>query len=76
MTADQPSELGATRRRMIEVLLGGGLLATFVSFLYPVLRYLVPPVVADLGSDEVVAAQVTELKPNSAKNFGNRSPRP
>ena len=49
-------------------------MATFVSFLYPVLRYLVPPPVADLGGDEVVAAKLTELKPNSAKifSFGSR----
>jgi len=74
MTADQPSELGATRRYMIEVFLGGGLLATFVSFLYPVLRYLVPPVVADVSEGEVVASKLTDFKPNSGKifRFGNR----
>jgi cytochrome b6-f complex iron-sulfur subunit len=61
------------RRRFVEFLLGGGLIATVVSFLYPVLRYLVPPAVADLGGDEVVAAKIHELKPNSAKifRFGN-----
>jgi len=74
MSVDPSSEFGPTRRRMIEVLLGGGLLASFVSFLYPVLCYLVPPPVADLGGDEVVASKITELKPNSAKifRFGSR----
>ena len=59
---------------MIGIFLGGGLLASFASFLYPVLRYLVPPAVADLGGDEIVAAKLTELKPNSGKifRFGNR----
>ncbi len=59
---------------MIEVLLGGGLLASFASFLYPVLRYLIPPAVANLGGDEIVAAKVSELKSNSAKifRFGSR----
>jgi len=63
-----------TRRRLVEVLLGGGLLASVASFLYPVLRYLVPPAVADLGGDSVVAAKVNELKPNSARifRFGSR----
>lgn len=67
-----PSEPG--RRRVIEILLGGGLLASLASFLYPVLRYLVPPAVADLGGDEIVAAKLTELKANSAKifRFGSR----
>jgi Rieske Fe-S protein len=62
------------RRRFVDVLLGGGFLATAVAFLYPVLRYLVPPKASDLGSDVVIAGRVGELKPNSGKifRFGNR----
>jgi cytochrome b6-f complex iron-sulfur subunit len=63
-----PQPNGA-RRRFIGVCLGGGLFASFVSFIYPVLRYLIPPVVADLGGDEIVAAKIAELKPGSAKTF-------
>jgi Rieske Fe-S protein len=61
------------RRRFVEVLLGGGFLATAAAFVYPVLRYLVPPNASDLGSDSVVAGRVGELKPNSGKifRFGN-----
>jgi cytochrome b6-f complex iron-sulfur subunit len=68
------SSSGKTRRRLVELLLGGGLLASLVSFAYPVLRYLVPPPVADLGGDEVIAAKVGELKPNSGMifRFGSR----
>lgn len=64
----------SARRRVIEFLLGGGLLASVVSFLYPVLKYLVPPPATDLGSDSVVAGRKGELKPNSGKifRFGNR----
>ncbi len=63
-----------TRRRFVELFLGGGLLASFASFIYPILRYLVPPAVAELGGDEIVAAKVAELKPNSSKifRFGSR----
>jgi Rieske Fe-S protein len=59
---------------LVELLLGGGVLASLVSFAYPVLRYLVPPPVADLGGDEVIAAKVGELKPNSGTifRFGRR----
>jgi cytochrome b6-f complex iron-sulfur subunit len=57
------------RRRLIGTLLGGGLLASVASFLYPVLRYIVPPAVTDMGGDEVVAAKVGELRPNSGKIF-------
>jgi Rieske Fe-S protein len=62
------------RRRFIRVLLGGGLIASAASFIYPVLRYLVPPAATDMGGDTVVAARVGELKPNSAKifRFGSR----
>jgi len=58
----------------MQVLLGGGLLASAVAFLYPVLRYLVPPAATDLGGDSVVAAKVGELKANSGKifRFGSR----
>jgi cytochrome b6-f complex iron-sulfur subunit len=68
------SDVEPTRRRVVELFLGGGLLASLISFVYPVLRYLVPPPVADLGGDEVVAAKVGDLKLNSAKifRFGNR----
>ena len=62
------------RRRFMQFLLGGGLLASAVAFLYPVLRYLVPPAATDLGGDSVVAAKVGELKVNSGKifRFGSR----
>ncbi len=74
MTADQFSQPEPTRRRVIEFLLGGGQLASFDSFIYTVLRYLVPPTVVDLGGDEIVAAKLNELKPNSGKifRFGSR----
>ncbi len=63
-----------TRRRLVEAFLGGGLFASLVSFVYPVVRYLVPPSVADLGGNEVIAAKIGDLKPNGAKlfRFGSR----
>ncbi len=74
MSAELPSQPQPARRRAIGIFLGGGLLATFASFLYPVLRYFVPPPVADLGGDEVVAAKVGAVKPNSGEifRFGSR----
>ncbi len=70
--SEQPAPL--PRRRFVEVLLSGGFLATAAAFIYPVLRYLVPPKVTDLGADSVVAGKVGELKPNSGKifHFGSR----
>ena len=74
MVADSHPQSKPARRRIIQVLLGGGLLGSFASFIYPVLRYLVPPPVAELGGDQVIAGKIAELKPNSAKifRFGSR----
>jgi len=74
MDHQQPRSEIPGRRRFAQILLGGGLTASIASFLYPVLRYLVPPVVADLGGDEVVASKIGDLKPNGSKifRFGNR----
>ena len=69
MSADESSNPGSTRRRVIEYFLGGGAIATFASFLYPLLRYVIPPPVADLGVNEVVAGKVGDLKPNSGAIF-------
>ncbi len=66
---NEAGEPSTPRRRALEILLGGGLVASLASFLYPVLRYLVPPPATDLGSDTAVAARADELKPNSGKVF-------
>jgi len=74
MKTEEPARIQPARRRLVEVLLGGGVLGSITAFFYPVLRYLIPPPVADLGSDEVVACKVGDLKPNSSKifRFGTR----
>ncbi len=59
----------AGRRRFVNILLGSGLVASAASFLYPVMKYFIPPKVADMGGDAVLAAKVSELKPNTAKTF-------
>ncbi len=62
------------RRRFLRLVLGGGVVASLVSFIYPVLRYVIPPATTDVGGDSVLAATVAELKANSAKifRFGSR----
>lgn len=74
MSTGESPQIKPARRRMVEFLLGGGLFASLASFFYPVLRYLVPPAVPDLGGDEVVACKTGELKPNGSKifRFGSR----
>ena len=69
MESQVPPPARTPRRRIIGMLLGGGLFGSLVSFVYPVFRYLIPPPVADLGGDEVGASKVGDLKPNSYKIF-------
>ncbi len=63
-----------TRRGWINLLLGSGVAASIVSFIYPAIRYIIPPPVAESASRFVVAAKVDELKNNSGKifKFGSR----
>ena len=75
MTDVQMSEARAPKRRhFVEMFLGTGIVASLASFLYPVLRYLLPPPSAELSSDTVLAGKTGDLKPNSGKifRFGSR----
>jgi len=62
------------RRHVVETFLGAGVVASLASFLYPVLRYILPPETAEATSDMVLAGRVGDLKPNSGKifRFGSR----
>lgn len=61
------------RRNFINFLFGGGLIGTFITFLYPVIRYIIPPKQSQAGVSQVTAAKVGELAPNSYRifKFGN-----
>ncbi len=63
------------RRKFVNWFLGGSLLGTVGSFLYPVIRFLIPQRQAEATANRVLAAKVGELAPNSAKlfRFGNSS---
>ena len=62
------------RRNVVGWLLGGGIFASLGSFLYPVVRFIMPPPVAEAAVNEVGAGKVADLKPNSAKivKFGTK----
>lgn len=63
-----------SRRSFAEWLLGVGVIGSLVSFLYPVLKFVIPPTVAEAIELNVVAATLDEMPPNSAKifKFGRR----
>jgi len=56
-------------RRWVNILLGTGIIATIASFVYPAIRYVIPPPVSEASNLSVVAARVGELKNNAAKVF-------
>ena len=55
------------RRNLILSILGGGFIGSLLSFLYPVIRFLNPPAVAEAAVNEVVDGKVQDLAPNSGK---------
>lgn len=60
--------LDDSRRRWLSRLLATSLGATILSFLYPVLRYLVPPVTLEPSLSELeLPFKLSELPPNSGR---------
>lgn len=57
------------RRRFINLFFGGSFVATLAAFLYPVIRYILPPKQTEAVQKKVAAAKTGELAPNSAKIF-------
>ncbi len=59
----------STRRSFLNLLLGGGLLVLFGQVLYPLIRYIIPPKIAEPTPTSVVAGKVSTLLPNSGIIF-------
>jgi Rieske Fe-S protein len=62
-------ESPVSRRNVLNYLLGTGAFATLAAILYPVIRFMIPPRVVESSASSVVAAKVSELKPNTGKIF-------
>jgi len=62
------------RRNIIRWILGGGIAASVVSFLYPAFKFMNPPAVPEAAVNEASAGKAADLKPNSGKivKFGSR----
>ena len=70
-SGDKPEQ---SRRSLLSWLLGGGVAASLISFLYPVIHFLNPPHISEAAVDEVSGGKVEDLKPNSGKivKFGSK----
>jgi len=62
-----------SRRDFINKFLGTSLVGTILAFLYPVMRFMMPPKQVEARVNKVEAAKIGELTPNSFKifKFGN-----
>ncbi len=62
------------RRSIVHWLLKGGFTASVASFVYPALRFMIPPSIPEASVNEVAAGKITDLKVNSGKivKFGSR----
>jgi cytochrome b6-f complex iron-sulfur subunit len=60
---------GMGRRRFLDMVLGGGLMALLAGIVYPVFRFIIPPAQPEAAASQVVAAKVNELAPNTSKIF-------
>ena len=57
------------RRTFLDAVLAFGFVSTAVAIIYPVWRYLIPPPSGEPSTASVVAARLSELKPNTGLIF-------
>jgi cytochrome b6-f complex iron-sulfur subunit len=57
------------RRSFLNYFLGGSLGATLSAIVYPVIQFLIPPVVSEAAQSNVVAASANELRAGEGKIF-------
>lgn len=57
------------RRKVINLLLGGGLITTLGSIFLPIINFIIPPKVEEAVQNSVVAAKIGDLALNSGKIF-------
>ena len=68
-SAPMTTKSDASRRNFLNYLLGTGALATLASIVYPIIRFMIPPKVVESSTSSVVAAKLSEIKPNEGRIF-------
>lgn len=63
----------SSRRRLLRSLIGSGIGASIISFLYPIINFVLPPPSQGSGAESKEVGPENELKPNSGMvfQFGN-----
>ena len=65
----QVTETGGVGRRVVNAVLGCGLIGLLGSIVYPILRFVIPPPDSEATQTSVVAAKVGELAPIPAQEL-------
>jgi cytochrome b6-f complex iron-sulfur subunit len=60
---------GPSRRRFLDYLLGTSAVATLGAIIYPILKFMTPPLVIESTQNSVEAGKLSELPVNSGKIF-------
>jgi Rieske Fe-S protein len=70
----KPAKTDNSRRSWIGALLGLGFTGSAVSFLYPAIKFMMPPAMAGPSVNEVVVGKAEEFTPNTGRifKFGNK----
>ena len=65
---------GLARRRLLQSILGGGIGASLLSVLYPILNFILPPRTQGSGAQIQEVGPAADVAPNSGKvfQFGNQ----
>jgi Rieske Fe-S protein len=63
------TESPTARRKFINYLMGTSLGTTLVAVFYPVVKFLIPPQIAESSEASVVAGKISDLKPNTGRIF-------
>ena len=58
-----------SRRNFLKYFLSGGIVGLCLSIIYPIIKYLIPPTIAEVKPNSVIVGKTTDLKPNSGKIF-------
>lgn len=63
------AEKGRSRRKFLKVIVGSSVFAFVASIFYPIVRYLIPPKIAEPVPNNVMADKIYNLPTNSGKIF-------
>ena len=69
MNQAQDNPASPKRREFLDYLLGTSIGATLLAIFYPIVKFMIPPLVVESAENSVVAGSVKELSVNTGKIF-------